>query len=54
MYFGNDIASGLPMYVLDTVVSHVQYISSHEDLEELCLAWNYVHEIMDIIHDVCD
>ena len=54
LYVGNDIASGFPTYVIDTVVSQVQYISSHEDLEELCLVWNYAHEIMDIVHDVCD
>lgn len=54
LYVGNDIASGFPTYVIDTVVSQVQYISSHEDLEELYLVWNYAHEIMDIVHDVCD
>lgn len=41
-YVGKDIASVFPSYVIDTVVSQVLYISSHEDLEELCLVWNYV------------
>ena len=31
LYVGNDIASGFPTYVTDTVVSQVRYISSHED-----------------------
>ncbi len=54
LYLSNDIASGFPTNIIDTVVSQVQYISSHEDLEEVCLVWNYAHEIMDIVHDVCD
>lgn len=54
MYVGHDIASGFPIYVVNAVVSQVQYISSEEDLEELCLIWNYAREIMDIITDVCD
>ncbi len=54
LYVGNDIASGFPMYVIDSVLSQVQYITSAEDLEELCLVWNYAYEIMDIIDDVCD
>ena len=52
LYVGNDIASGFPMYVIDSVVSHVQYISSHEDLEEMCFIWKYAHEIMDVIDEI--
>ncbi len=51
LFAGNDIASGFPLYVIDIVVSKSQYISSSEDLEELCLVWNYTDEI---IVDVCD
>ena len=51
LYVGNDIASGFPMYVIDSVVSQVQY---HEDLEELCFVWSYAQEIMNIIDDLFD
>ncbi len=54
LFVGNDIASGFPLYVIDIVVSKSQYISSSEDLKELCLVWNYTDEIMRIIVDVCD
>ena len=46
--------SGFPMYVIDSVVSQVQYITSHEDLEELCFVWSYAQEIMKIIDDLFD
>ena len=48
-HVGEDIASGLPIYVIDRILSHVQYVSCVEDLEEICLVWNYAPIIMDII-----
>jgi len=35
-------------------MSHVQYVTCPDDLEELCLVWNYLQEIMEIIEDVCN
>lgn len=54
LYVGEDIASGFPLYVIERILSYVQYISCVEELEEICLVWNFAPEIMDIISDVCD
>ena len=52
LYIGNDLACGLPDYVIDLVVANCQFIYSVQDLEEKCLTWNYGNQIMDIIdHD---
>lgn len=37
------------MDVINAVDSQVQYISSEEDLEEVCLIWKYAREVLDIL-----
>ncbi len=54
LYVGHEIAMGFPLYIIEAVLTQAEYIASVEDLEELCLVWNYTQEIMDIIEDVCD
>ena len=52
LYVGADIASGFPHYVIDRILCNIEYISSTEDLEDLCQVWNYASEIMEIIADI--
>ena len=52
LYIGNDLACGLPDYVIDLIVANCQLILSVQDLEDKCLIWNYGNEIMDIIDEV--
>ena len=56
LYVGHDIASGFPTCVVNNVMFHVQYVAYPDDLGNLCLVWNYLQEIMEIIHieDVCN
>jgi ATP-dependent DNA helicase RecQ len=52
LYVGNDLACGLPDYVIDLIVANCQFIYSIQDLEDKCLIWNYGNQIMDIIDEV--
>ena len=51
---GSDIASGLPVSVIDSVIENVQFIDGPADLDRMCHVWNYSDEIFDIIFDICD
>ena len=37
LYIGNDLACGLPDYVIDLVVANCQFICGIQDLEDKCL-----------------
>ena len=52
LYIGNDLACGLPDYVIDLVVANCQFIYGIQDLEDKCLIWNYGNQIMDIMDEV--
>ena len=46
------VISNFPPYVIDTVVSQIDYISDTDDLQELCLVWDFASEIMEIVEDI--
>ena len=54
LYVGGDIASGLPVHAIESVLNNVSYISEPQDLEDLCFVFDHSEEIMDIIVNVCD
>ena len=42
------VISNFPPYVIDTVMSQIDYISDTDDLQELCLVWDFASEIMEL------
>ena len=52
LYVGGDLASGMPLTLIDSIVDHCHLIHSVSDLEELCAVWNYSSNIMDIIDEI--
>jgi hypothetical protein len=54
LYVGGDIACGLPLQTVDTVVQNCKSIHSASDIEELCGIWHLAGKIMQIIEDVFD
>ena len=54
LYVGDDIACGLPLQTIDTIVHNCRSIHSASDIEELCGIWHLAGKIMQIIDDVFD
>ena len=54
LYVGNDIATGFPCSLVDSIVCNAEYIRTISDLEERCSVWRYSDELMSIIDDVLD
>lgn len=54
LYVGEDLACGLPVHTIDTIVQHCEQIHSVSDLEELCGIWQFTDRIINIIEDVFD
>ena len=52
LYVGEDLASGMPLTLIDSVVDHCHLIHTITDLEELCAIWNYSRDIMDVTDTV--
>lgn len=52
LYVGDDIACGLPLQTIDTIVHNCKSIHSASDIE-LCGVWHLAGKIMQII-DVFD
>lgn len=54
LFVGADIASGLPVSVIDSIIENVEFIGNPADLDLMCHVWNYSSDIFDIIVDICD
>ena len=54
LYVGNDIATGFPCSLVDSIACNAEYIHTVSDLGERCTVWHYSDELMSIIDDVLD
>ena len=54
LYVGDDLACGLPLQTIDTIVEHCKIIHAASDLEELCGIWHLADKILQVFDDVFD
>ena len=52
LYIGQDLASGMPLSLIDSIVDSCHLFESVDDLEELCAVWNYTSDIMCLIDEM--
>lgn len=52
LYVGEDLACGLPLQTVDTIVQNCRTIHTESDLEDLCGIWHLAGKIMQLIEDI--